>query len=112
MQGTAPKMVSMLNPTALLPKGALARKAWKIGDSPRLMTILLSSFWQRLQVDGPYLAPRNVVFDSIKKKKRTSLVFQWLKFHRPMQGCVGLIPGWETKIPYALQKKKKKSPKT
>ena len=60
-------MVSMLNPTALLPEGALAREAWRIGDSPRLVTILLSSFWQRLQVDGPYLAPRNV-FDSIEKK--------------------------------------------
>ena len=62
-------MVSMLNPTALLPEGALAREAWRIGDSPMLVTILLSSFWRILQVDGPYLAPRNVVFDSIKKKK-------------------------------------------
>ena len=34
------------------------------------MTTLLSSFWQRLQVDGPYLAQRNVVFDLTKKKEK------------------------------------------
>lgn len=65
-----PKMASILSPTALLPKDALAREAWKTGDSTRSMTTLLSSFWQILQVDGPYLAPRNVVFDAIKKKKK------------------------------------------
>lgn len=70
MQGTVPKMASILSPTALLPKDALAREAWKTGDSTRSMTTLLSSFWQILQVDGPYLAPRNVVFDAIKKKKK------------------------------------------
>lgn len=70
MQGTVPQMASILSPTALLPKDALAREAWKIGDSTRSMTTLLSSFWQILQVDGPYLAPRNVVFDAIKKKKK------------------------------------------
>lgn len=63
-------MASILSPTALLPKDALAREAWKTGDSTRSMTTLLSSFWQILQVDGPYLAPRNVVFDAIKKKKK------------------------------------------
>lgn len=70
MQGTAPQRASILNPTALLPKGALAREAWKTGDSARSMTTLLSSFWQRLQVDGPYLAQRNVVFDLTKKKEK------------------------------------------
>ena len=70
MQGTVPKMASILSPTALLPKDALAREAWKTGDSTRSMTTLLSSFWQILQVDGPYLAPRNAVFDAIKKKKK------------------------------------------
>lgn len=63
-------MASILSPTALLPKDALAREAWKTGDSTRSMTTLLSSFWQILQVDGPYLAPRNGVFDAIKKKKK------------------------------------------
>ena len=62
-------MASILSPTALLPKDALTREAWKTGDSTRSMTTLLSSFWQILQVDGPYLAPRNV-FDAIKKKKK------------------------------------------
>ena len=84
--------MSMLNPTALLPKGALARKAWKIGDSPRLMTILLSSFWQRLQVDGPYLAPRNVVFDSIKKKKKDFPGVSVVKISPANAGVCGFDP--------------------
>ena len=31
----------------------------------------------------------------------TSLLVQWLRIHLPMQGDVGLTPGWGTKIPCA-----------
>ena len=31
----------------------------------------------------------------------TSLVGQWLRIHLPMQGDMGSIPGWRTKIPHA-----------
>ena len=31
----------------------------------------------------------------------TSLVGQWLRIHLPMQGNMGSIPGWRTKIPHA-----------
>ena len=33
-------------------------------------------------------------------------VVQWLRRHLPMQGGVGLIPDWETKIPHASVAKK------
>ena len=32
----------------------------------------------------------------------TSLVVQWLRLHNPNVGRLGLIPGWETKIPHAM----------
>ena len=34
----------------------------------------------------------------------TSLVVQWLKLHDFNAGDMGLIPGWGTKIPHALQR--------
>ena len=34
-----------------------------------------------------------------EKKKGTSLVIQWLGLGASTVGGVGLIPGWETKIP-------------
>ena len=33
----------------------------------------------------------------------TSLKVQWLRLCASNTGVVGSIPGWETKIPYALQ---------
>ena len=33
----------------------------------------------------------------------TSLVVQWLKLHDFNAGDMGLIPGWGTKIPHAVQ---------
>ena len=33
----------------------------------------------------------------------TSLVVQWLSLHAARAGIVGLIPGWGTKIPHAMQ---------
>ena len=43
--------------------------------------------------------------------KVTSLAIQWLRLWVSTEGSKGSIPGWETKIPYAMQrgKKKKKS---
>ena len=37
----------------------------------------------------------------------TSLVVQWLRLSTATAGCVGLVPGWGTKIPHALQPGKK-----
>ena len=39
------------------------------------------------------------------------MAVQWLRFHGSTAGSTGLIPGWGTKIPHALQlcgKKKKR----
>ena len=33
----------------------------------------------------------------------TSLVIQWLRLYTPTAGGMGLIPGWGTKIPHAMQ---------
>ena len=38
----------------------------------------------------------------------TSLVVQWLRLHASTTGGMGLIPGWGTKIPHAMQCGKKK----
>ena len=38
----------------------------------------------------------------------TSLAVQWLRLHASTAGGVGLIPGWGTKIPHAMWRKKKK----
>ena len=37
----------------------------------------------------------------------TSLVVQWLRLFTPTAGDAGLVPGWGTKIPHALQPGKK-----
>ena len=31
-----------------------------------------------------------------------SLVVHWLRLHASSMGALGLIPGWETKIPHAM----------
>ena len=33
----------------------------------------------------------------------TSLVIQWLRLYASTAGGMGLIPGWGTKIPHAMQ---------
>ena len=40
----------------------------------------------------------------------TSLAVQWLRLPAPNVGYTGFIPGWGTKIPHAVQPKKRKSP--
>ena len=37
----------------------------------------------------------------------TSLVVQWLRLFTSTAGGAGLVPGWGTKIPHALQPRKK-----
>ena len=37
-----------------------------------------------------------------KKQQGTSLVVQWLRLYTSKAGGTGLIPGWGTKIPYAM----------
>ena len=39
----------------------------------------------------------------------TSLEVQWLKLHASNAGDTGLIPGWGTKIPYAMQRGQKEN---
>ena len=41
-------------------------------------------------------------------EKENSLVVQWLELSGSTAGGPGSIPGWGTKIPHALQPKKKK----
>ena len=44
-------------------------------------------------------------------RRGTCLAVQWLRLHVSTEGGMGSIPGWGTKIPYAVwhgQKKKKK----
>lgn len=65
MQQLVPREARALEPTALFPKGSLAREVWETGDSTSLMSILLSTYWQRLQIGGPNLVPRNVLFDPL-----------------------------------------------
>ena len=42
-------------------------------------------------------------FPSIKKEVGTSFVVQWLRLGASTAGGTGSIPGWETKIPHAVQ---------
>ena len=42
-------------------------------------------------------------------EKENSLVVQWLELSGSTAGGPGSIPGWGTKIPHALQPKKKKN---
>ena len=52
----------------------------------------------------------NRIVSSINDVGRTSLVVQWLRLHTSNAGDAGLIPGWETRIPFATwcsEKKKK-----
>ena len=41
-------------------------------------------------------------------KSGVFLVVQWLRLHASTSRGMGLIPGWGTKIPYTVAKKKKK----
>ena len=41
-------------------------------------------------------------------KSGVFLVVQWLRLHASTSRGMGLIPGWGTKIPYTVDKKKKK----
>ena len=41
-------------------------------------------------------------------KSGVFLVVQWLRLHASTSRAMGLIPGWGTKIPYTVAKKKKK----
>ena len=57
------------------------------------------------------------IFNTKKKKKRASLVAQWLRLHTSTAGGAGSIPGRGTKISHAVQhsqkilKKKRKKQK-
>ena len=50
----------------------------------------------------------NRIVSSINDVGRTSLVVQWLRLHTSNAGDAGLIPGWETRIPFATWCSEKK----
>ena len=67
---------------------------------PKPGHLLACCFWRNLQ----FLLCHYVMYTSVIKKEQDSiLAVHWLRHHAPTSRSAGLIPGWGTKIPHAVQ---------